>query len=132
MLAEEFILFLESLIRSQPRCYPDGSPRVVSASPFVPTRAQVCDLDHIYSAWRLLSLCRWGLKGSVSAAAGTRNFEPDGVAFCALGRRPSSPIGRPPAVPFLPRSAHRIGLVRVVLSGAGDEGRLLVDHRDGD
>ena len=35
MLAEKFILFLESLIRSQSRSYPDGSPRVLSTSPFV-------------------------------------------------------------------------------------------------
>ncbi len=38
MLAEKFILFLESLIRSQSRGYPDGSPRVLSTSPFVPTK----------------------------------------------------------------------------------------------
>ena len=36
MLSEKFILVLESLIRSQP--HPDGSPRVVSASPHVPVK----------------------------------------------------------------------------------------------
>jgi hypothetical protein len=36
MLAEKFILFLESLIRSESRGYPDGSPRVLSTSTFVP------------------------------------------------------------------------------------------------
>ncbi len=36
MLAEKFILVLESLIRS---CsHPDGSPRVVSTSPHVPVK----------------------------------------------------------------------------------------------
>jgi len=34
MLAEKFILLLESLLKSQ--SYPDGSPRVVSTSPHVP------------------------------------------------------------------------------------------------
>jgi hypothetical protein len=38
MLAEKFILFLESLIRSQSRSYPDGSPRMLSTSPFVPIK----------------------------------------------------------------------------------------------
>jgi hypothetical protein len=36
MLAEKFILLLESLIRSQG--HSDGSPRVVSASPHVPVK----------------------------------------------------------------------------------------------
>lgn len=35
MLAEKFILVLESLIRGG-RTYPDGSPRVISTSPHVP------------------------------------------------------------------------------------------------
>lgn len=35
MLAEKFILVLESLIRGD-RPYPDGSPRVISTSPHVP------------------------------------------------------------------------------------------------
>lgn len=35
MLAEKFILVLESLLRGG-RSYPDGSPRVVSTSPHVP------------------------------------------------------------------------------------------------
>jgi hypothetical protein len=34
MLAEKFILVLESLIRAE-RTYPDGSPRVISTSPHV-------------------------------------------------------------------------------------------------
>jgi hypothetical protein len=36
MLAEKFILLIETLIRS--RAYPDGSPRVVSTSPYVPIK----------------------------------------------------------------------------------------------
>ena len=36
MLAEKFILLLESIIRSQ--TYTDGSPRVVSSSPHVPVK----------------------------------------------------------------------------------------------
>jgi hypothetical protein len=36
MLAEKFILLLESLIKSQ--AYADGSPRVVSTSPHVPVK----------------------------------------------------------------------------------------------
>ena len=36
MLAEKFILALETLIRS--RTYPDGSPRVASTSPHVPVK----------------------------------------------------------------------------------------------
>ena len=35
MLAEKFFLYLEALIKSQ-QAQPDGSPRVVSASPHVP------------------------------------------------------------------------------------------------
>ena len=36
MLAEKFILFLESIIRNQ--TYTDGAPRVVSTSPHVPVK----------------------------------------------------------------------------------------------
>jgi hypothetical protein len=36
MLAEKFILYLESLLKSQ--SHPDGSPRVVSTSPHVPVK----------------------------------------------------------------------------------------------
>jgi len=36
MLAEKFILLIETLTRS--RAYPDGSPRVVSTSPHVPIK----------------------------------------------------------------------------------------------
>ena len=36
MLAEKFMLYIETLIRSQ--AYSDGSPRVVSTSPHVPVR----------------------------------------------------------------------------------------------
>jgi hypothetical protein len=36
MLAEKFILTIESLIRG--RVYSDGSPRVVSTSPHVPVK----------------------------------------------------------------------------------------------
>jgi hypothetical protein len=36
MLAEKFILYLETLLKSQ--TYPDGSPRTVSTSPHVPVR----------------------------------------------------------------------------------------------
>ena len=38
MLAEKFILALETLIRS--RTFPDGSPRVVSTSPRVPVKLE--------------------------------------------------------------------------------------------
>ena len=38
MLAEKFILALETLIRS--RTYPDGNPRVASTSPHVPVKVQ--------------------------------------------------------------------------------------------
>jgi hypothetical protein len=37
MLAEKFMIVLESLIRGG-RTYPDGSPRVVSTSPHVPVK----------------------------------------------------------------------------------------------
>ena len=36
MLAEKFIVYLETLLKSQ--SYPDGSPRVVSTSPRVPVK----------------------------------------------------------------------------------------------
>lgn len=36
MLAEKFILYLETLLQSQ--TYPDGGPRVVSSSPHVPVK----------------------------------------------------------------------------------------------
>ena len=36
MLAEKFILMLESLVKTQ--AYPDGSPRVFSTSPYVPVK----------------------------------------------------------------------------------------------
>ena len=36
MLAEKFVIVLESLIRVQRQGHPDGSPRVVSTSPHVP------------------------------------------------------------------------------------------------
>jgi hypothetical protein len=39
MLAEIFILVLESLIRGN-RTYADGSPRVISSSPHVPVKLQ--------------------------------------------------------------------------------------------
>jgi len=39
MLAEKFILALETLIRS--RTYPDGSPRVASTSPHVPVKCRI-------------------------------------------------------------------------------------------
>lgn len=38
MLAEKFILYLETLIRSP--SYSDGSPRIVSTSPHVPVTLQ--------------------------------------------------------------------------------------------
>jgi hypothetical protein len=38
MLAEKFILFLEALISTNKRDYPDGAPRVVSTSPHVPVK----------------------------------------------------------------------------------------------
>ena len=39
MLADKFILALETLIRS--RTYPDGSPRVASTSPHVPVKCRI-------------------------------------------------------------------------------------------
>jgi hypothetical protein len=36
MLAEKFVLILESLIRTQGQTYSDGSPKVVSTSPHIP------------------------------------------------------------------------------------------------
>ncbi len=36
MLAEKFILVLETLLKSQ--TYPDGSPRAVSTSPHIPVK----------------------------------------------------------------------------------------------
>jgi hypothetical protein len=36
MLAEKFVLILESLIRTQGQTHSDGSPRVVSTSPHIP------------------------------------------------------------------------------------------------
>ncbi|WMT73648.1 hypothetical protein [Bradyrhizobium sp. Ash2021] len=38
MLAEKFLLIVESLIRAQGQSYPDGSTRVVSTSPHVPVQ----------------------------------------------------------------------------------------------
>jgi hypothetical protein len=38
MLAEKFLLMVESLIRAQGQSYPDGSTRVVSTSPHVPVQ----------------------------------------------------------------------------------------------
>ena len=36
MLAEKFVLLLESLIRNQ--VHPDGGPRIVSSSPHIPVK----------------------------------------------------------------------------------------------
>ena len=36
MLAEKFVLILESLIRTKGQTHSDGSPRVVSTSPHIP------------------------------------------------------------------------------------------------
>jgi hypothetical protein len=41
MLAEKFMLTLESLIRTQGPIRADGSPRVVSTSPHVPVQLPV-------------------------------------------------------------------------------------------
>jgi hypothetical protein len=46
-----------------------------------------CEPVHICSGWRLLACYRWGFQGPVIGAAGTRHFEPDGVAFCDLACR---------------------------------------------
>jgi hypothetical protein len=43
MLAEKFLLMLESLIHSQGRTYPNGSPRVISTSPHVPIQLPARD-----------------------------------------------------------------------------------------
>ena len=51
MLAEKFILYLETLIRSP--AYSDGSPRVVSTSPHVPVAPQTSELTMNGQASRL-------------------------------------------------------------------------------
>jgi hypothetical protein len=38
MLAEKFVLVLESLIRTQGQAHSDGSPRVISISPHIPVK----------------------------------------------------------------------------------------------
>jgi hypothetical protein len=38
MLAEKFILLLETMVKSNGHIRPDGSPRVVSTSPHVPMK----------------------------------------------------------------------------------------------
>jgi hypothetical protein len=38
MLAEKFLLFVESLIRAQAQTHQDGGPRVISTSPHVPVK----------------------------------------------------------------------------------------------
>jgi hypothetical protein len=38
MLAEKFVLVLESLIRTQGQGHSDGSPRVISTSPHIPVK----------------------------------------------------------------------------------------------
>jgi hypothetical protein len=46
------------------------------------TRCDSCELVHICRTQRLLSFVRWGISGAQQVgAAGTRYFEPDGVAF---------------------------------------------------
>jgi hypothetical protein len=55
MLAEKFILALETLIRS--RTYPDGSPRVASTSPHVPVK---CRIEPAFRApSRLQPIAQW-------------------------------------------------------------------------
>jgi hypothetical protein len=41
MLAEKFLLVVESLIRTQSQAHPDGSARVISTSPHVPVQLPV-------------------------------------------------------------------------------------------
>lgn len=41
MLAEKFLLVVESLIRTQSQTQPDGSVRVISTSPHVPVQLPV-------------------------------------------------------------------------------------------
>ena len=49
MLAEKYILALETLIRS--RTHPDGSPRVASTSPHVPVRLRSgCRIEPAFRA----------------------------------------------------------------------------------
>jgi hypothetical protein len=38
MLAEKFLLMLETLIKARTQTYPDGSQRIVSTSPHVPVQ----------------------------------------------------------------------------------------------
>jgi hypothetical protein len=42
MLAEKFLLVVESLIRTQSQTQSDGSTRVVSTSPHVPVQLPAC------------------------------------------------------------------------------------------
>ena len=59
MLAEKFILALETLIRS--RTYPDGSPRVASTSPHVPVKFRSgCRIEPAFRApSRLQPIAQW-------------------------------------------------------------------------
>ena len=41
MLAEKFLLVLESVIHTQRQSYPNGSPRVISTSPHIPVQLPV-------------------------------------------------------------------------------------------
>jgi hypothetical protein len=43
MLAEKFLLILESLIHARSETYPNGSPRVISNSPHVPVQLPARD-----------------------------------------------------------------------------------------
>ncbi len=38
MLAEKFLLILETLLKSNNQSYADGAPRVISSSPHVPVK----------------------------------------------------------------------------------------------
>jgi hypothetical protein len=43
MLAEKFLLVLESLIRTEGQTYPNGSPKVISNSPHVAVQIRATD-----------------------------------------------------------------------------------------
>jgi hypothetical protein len=75
---------------SRPRCTPN---LLIQRT----TRCGSCELVHICWAWLLLSFDRWGISGAQHVgAAGTRYFEPDGVAFWDSDR----PMPQPPAKPL--------------------------------
>ena len=67
-----------------------------------------CEPVHICAAEGLLNVTALGISGPVTGAAGTRFFEPDGVAFLTIGlpSEPSCVAGQPLPVALSDRSAE--------------------------